>query len=82
MNIVTYEERIAKMNKPGDEDKQLRLAKQYVRRLRVKLKKTNSLVKKVEINKAVTGSECVLRKLRLNIFDIEDMLFERSSLLT
>ena len=79
MKVVTYEERVAQMHVPGDEEKQLRLAKEYVKRLKRKLKKAPSLDEKLEINAAISEAEQVLRKLRLNIFDLEDMLIAKTS---
>jgi hypothetical protein len=69
MKIVSYETRVAKMHKPGDEDQQLRLAKNYVKALRLRFKKASRLDEKLEIGQAVKQAESVLRKLRLNIFD-------------
>jgi hypothetical protein len=76
--IITYEQRVSKMKCVGDEDKQLKLAKQYVSRLRNKLKKVDTLNEKIEINNDIKMAESVLRQLRLNVFDLEDMLIEKS----
>jgi hypothetical protein len=66
------------MLKPGDEDEQLRLAKQYSKKLRNEAKKQITLAGKLKINEKVKQAESVVRKLRQNIFDLEDMLFEKS----
>jgi hypothetical protein len=76
--MITYEQRVSKMLKPGDEDEQLRLAKQYSKKLRNEAKKQITLAGKLKINEKVKQAESVVRKLRQNIFDLEDMLFEKS----
>ena len=77
MEIVSYEARVAKMQKPGDVDRQLRLAKIYVKSLRLKFKKAPSLDEKLVLGKAVKDAESVLRQLRLTFFDLQDK-FERT----
>lgn len=74
MKIVTYDDRISKMKKPSDVQKQLRLAKQYVMRLRSKSKNAKSLQMKIELQKAIKDAEAVLRRLRKNIFTLEDLI--------
>ena len=76
MAYLTYDQRVANMHRPGDEDKQLMLAKGTVTRLRNKLRRaTNiSLEEKVARQKEIDEASAVLRKLRLNIFDLEDEL--------
>ena len=77
--VITYEQRVRKMQKPGDEEIQLRRAKNYVRRLRNRMRNADSLEEKLLLSKAVKEAESVLRRLRQNIFDLEDMLNERVS---
>ena len=74
MNIISYEQRISKMIKLGDEDIQLQRAKNYIRRLRRKSIKAPSLKLKLEMQTKVKEAEKVLRKLRQNIFALEDQL--------
>ena len=74
MNIVTYDQRLAKMKVPGDEQKQIELAKNYVKSLRAKKRKAPTLAEKIDIDAAIKEANGVLRKLRLNVFDLEDML--------
>ena len=78
MEIVSYEARVAKMQKPGDVDRQLRLANIYVKSLRLKFKKAPSLDEKLVLGKAVKDAESVLRQLRLTFFDLQDRLVERT----
>lgn len=77
MEVVSYDRRVAQMRRPGDEDDQLRLAKAYAQRLRRKCKTAISLAEKMELGKAIKEAEGVLRKLRMNIFDLQDMLEKR-----
>jgi hypothetical protein len=72
--MVTYEQRVAKMTKVGDETEQLRLAKIYVRKLRNDAKKGDTLAEKLRLQDIVKQAEAVVRQLRLNIFELEDML--------
>lgn len=74
MSIITYEQRVEKIKKPGDEDTQLRLAKEYVKRLRTKAKKQETLKDKIHVLDKIKKAEAVLRKLRLNIFSIQERL--------
>ena len=82
INIITYEQRVAKMKKTGDEDIQLKLAMQYVNRLIAKSKKADTLEEKLDLKEAVKKAECVLRNLRLNVFDLEDMLEAKTNCAT
>jgi hypothetical protein len=76
--MITYEQRVAKMNKPGDEDTQLRLAKQYARKLHDKAKAGNTLEEKIALKKIAKRADAVMHKLRQNIFDLEDMLYKKA----
>ena len=78
MNIVSYEDRVAKMMIVGDEDKQLRLAKSYVKRIRSLAKKAGTLEEKIKLQAAQKKAELVVNKLRQNIFDLEDMLLAKT----
>lgn len=77
--IVSYDDRVAKMEKPGDEEVQILHAKKYVARLRTKAKSAGTLAEKLELQSAVKEAEGVLRKLRLNVFDLEDMLIAKAN---
>lgn len=74
MKVPTYDQRVAKMHKPGDEEEQIRRAKAYMMRLRRRKKTASTLAEKIEIEKAEKSAESVLRQLRLNVFELEDML--------
>lgn len=78
MRVVSYEQRVARMSAPGDEDRQLRLAKAYVMRLRRRFRATCSLAGKRELADAIKEAESVLRRLRMNIFELQDMLESRA----
>ena len=78
MRVVSYEQRVACMSAPGDEDRQLRLAKAYVMRLRRRMRATYSLDGKRELADAIKEAESVLRRLRMNIFELQDMLESRA----
>lgn len=77
MSVVSYEHRVAQMQIPGDEDRQILLAKRYVRRLKQKARLAVSLNDRLLLKEDVKEAEKVLRKLRLNIFDLGDMLVIR-----
>lgn len=74
MNIVTYEQRVSRMKVPGDEDIQLYRAKAYVKRLKRESRSAPSLADKLEYQEAIKEAEGVLRKLRVNIFALNDEL--------
>lgn len=74
--MITYEMRRAKMQKPGDEDEQLRLAKQYAKRLRNEAKNMGSLAEKLAQNEKVKEAERIVRQIRHNIWDIEEELIQ------
>jgi hypothetical protein len=77
--IVTYEQRVARMKKPGDEDQEIQRAKKYVRRLAVRMKKATDDNDRMALSYLHKEAELVLRKLRQNIFDLEEMLQEAES---
>jgi hypothetical protein len=72
--MITYEQRVANMNKPGDEDEQLRLAKQYAKRLHNNAKAGKTLEEKIQLQTTAKEGDAVTRKIRQNIFDLENML--------
>jgi hypothetical protein len=73
--MITYEQRVAKMNKPGDEDEQLRLAKQYAKRLHNNVKSGKTLEEKTLLQTTAKEADGVISKIRQNIFDLEEMLY-------
>jgi len=77
MKIVSYEKRVSNMHEPGDEDKQLQLAKNYVKALRRKMKRSDNLKDKLTLLQAEKEAKAVLRQLRVNIFELQDMLDQR-----
>ncbi len=76
--IVTYEERVARMKKPGDEHRELIRAKNYVRMLERKINKETDEIKQRKLICLHRESKEVLCKLRRNIFELEDMLIALS----
>jgi len=76
MTYLSYTQRVAKMLKPGDEETQIRLAKNTVKMLRREAKKNIPLAEKIKAQELTKGAERVLRELRANIFNLEDMLKE------
>ena len=72
VKVMTYDERVAKMTKFADCEYQLTLAKKTVRRLVSQAKKETTLADKLRYDDARKRAEQVLRKLRQNIFDLED----------
>ena len=80
--MVTYEQRVAKMLEPGDEDFQLKLAEQYVKRLRTLAKKSTTLEEKLKLLTKAKRARAVVNKIKLNIFDLETMLRQKSTFWT
>ena len=78
---LTYEERLKKIKKPGDEDKQLRLAKSQMMSLRRIARNQESLADKMLYQGYEKEAAQVVRQLRLNIFKIEDMLKDQANAL-
>ncbi|WP_293648512.1 hypothetical protein [Thiolapillus sp.] len=74
MAVPTYEQRVARMKRPEDVDRELKRAKAYMMRLRGKMKKAASLDEKIQLEKDIKLAESVLRQLRLNIYELEDQL--------
>jgi hypothetical protein len=72
--MITYEKRVAKMKKVGDEHHQLQLAKAYAKRMRSNAKKGATLAEKIKLQGIADQAEGVVRNLRLNSFELEDML--------
>jgi hypothetical protein len=77
--MITYEQRVAKMLKSGDENEQLRLAKQYAQRLRKEAKSGRTLEEKLALQAIAKEADTVIRKIRQNIFELEDMLIKKSA---
>lgn len=71
---MNLKDRLAKIQTVDDAEKQLTLAKNYVKRLRTEAKNAPSLEEKLALNEKLKESESVLRKLRCMIFDIEDAI--------
>ena len=74
MAVPTYEQRVARMKRPEDVDRELKRAKSYMMRLRGKFKKAASLEEKIQLEKDIKLAESVLRQLRCHVFELEDQL--------
>jgi hypothetical protein len=73
--MITYEQRVNNIQCIADLDKQIKLAKGMVTRSRNASKNTTiTLDEKIKIQKDTDFASGVLRKLRVNYFDIEDSL--------
>ena len=70
--MITYEQRVEAMMSVEDVGEQIRLAKAYMMRMRTAAKKEPTLARKVEAQRKVKEAESVLRRLRSNVFDLED----------
>lgn len=77
---MNFNQRLAKINTVEDAEEQIRLAKNYARRLRLEAKKADTLQAKLTLQEQVKQAEATLRQLRQAIFDIEDALAEGQSL--
>jgi len=79
---MDLKQRLAKIQTVDDAEKQLTLAKNYVKRLRTEAKKATTLAEKLALNEKLKAAETVLRKLRQMIFDIEDAIAEGKTALS
>lgn len=77
--VPSYKQRVARIQSPGDEQKELERAKAYMMRLRRELKNAKSLDRKKILMPAVKEAESVLRRMRANIFKLEDLALARSN---
>lgn len=78
MKVPQYEQRVARIQKPGDAQKELERAKRYMMRMRAEARKASSLKRKLEILDAEKEAATVLRKMRQMIYELEDLEAERS----
>lgn len=74
--MITFEQRVDAMSSLNDVYEQIRLAKAYALRLRTAAKKEPTLALKLEAQQRVKEAESVLRKLRMNVFELEDRFRE------
>ena len=79
---MDLKQRLAKIQTVDDAEKQMTLAKNYVKRLRTEAKKATTLAEKLALNEKLKAAETVLRKLRQMIFDIEDAIAEGKTALS
>lgn len=79
---MDLKQRLAKIQTVDDAEKQLTLAKNYVKRLRTEAKNAPTLAEKLALNEKLKAAETVLRKLRQMIFDIEDAIAEGKTALS
>lgn len=79
---MDLKQRLAKIQTVDDAEKQLTLAKKYVKRLRTEAKNAPTLAEKLALNEKLKAAEIVLRKLRQMIFDIEDAIAEGKTALS
>lgn len=77
--VPSYEQRVARIQSPGDEQKELKRAKEYMMRVRRELQNATSLDRKKTLMSAVKEAESVLRRMRVNIFKLEDLALARSN---
>jgi hypothetical protein len=76
--MKTFDQRVSEMQVPEDCDIQLDKAKKYAKRLHLKAKSNKlTLQEKLEIHAQAKKADGVLRKLRQNIWILEDMLIEK-----
>lgn len=76
---MNLRQRIAKIVTVDDLEKQMELAKAYVRRLRNEALKAPTLTEKLDINMRVKNAEYTVRQLRSLSFDIEDAIAANQS---
>jgi hypothetical protein len=71
---LSYEQRVAKMKRPEDVVKQLRLAKNYAKSVKSKVRNAVRLESKISLQKEATVADAIVRKLQKNLFLLEDEL--------
>tara|TARA_R110001592_G_scaffold343046_1_gene633266 strand:- start:1152 stop:1427 length:276 start_codon:yes stop_codon:yes gene_type:complete len=79
--VKTFEQRVSEINTIEDIDRQLKLAKATVTRLRNKGKAEDTLAEKLAYHDAEKRAGAILRKLRHSSFDIEDELVAKAKAL-
>ncbi len=78
----TYAERRAAIKTPEDLEKQLKLGKAQVSRIRKAIDKAQTMEEKARLTVELNTANEVVRQLRLNFFNIEDELTAASSAAT
>lgn len=73
---MLFKQRLALIHTVADAEKQIQLAKQYVRRCRNQAIKAETLPEKLAFSAKQSIAEKTLRKLRRSIFDIEEAIAE------
>lgn len=74
MAVVTFETRVSKMTTVEDIGKQIDLAKVYANAILLKRRKAETLAETIALDKKHKEALEVVRKLRLNYFELEDRL--------
>lgn len=77
---LTYEQRVAKMLTVEDVSDQLRKAKQQEIMANRAVRLARNFMMKIELNRKAAEASSVTRKIRSNLFDLEDQISERISL--
>lgn len=80
MDIITYSQRVGKIQQPGDEAKQLSRAKGYM--LRLKRESRRDIAdpeERARQAKRYEAAQVVVRQLRSNIFDLEELAQKRQA---
>jgi len=77
--VPSFAERRAKIKTVADIETQLALAKQYVASIKREMKGAPTLAAKQAIAEKVVDAERVLRRLRMESFDIEDEINAKNS---
>jgi primosomal protein N'' len=72
--MVSFEQRVKNIKTVEDAEEQIRKAKDYVRRLKLKSKAQDTLTEKIALQEEIKMAERVLRQMRRAIWDIEDAL--------
>lgn len=76
---MNLRQRVEKIITVDDLEKQMELAKTYVKRLRNEALKAPTLAEKLDIDKRLKDAECTVRQLRFLSFDIEDAIAANES---
>ena len=77
--IISFEDRLARIKDVRDLDKEIILAGRYAKALRTRSKSLPTLKEKLAAGERVKRARAVEQELKLKYFDIQDMLQDRAS---
>lgn len=76
---ISYRDRVQRIQKPGDEQTELRRAKALLMRKRAKFRAAAGLEDKLRYEEECRQAQGILRELRRHVFDLEDLAIARQA---